>query len=270
MEGRDYTISYRTAQGDIGTLNAIFDELNGTNTDLVVSFSTPALQTALRKLDHKPLVFALVLDPVAAGAGKSASDHRPGLTGTYVTFPYAAMVRTIREVLPSARRVGTLFTPGEINSVLARQRFEEALKNDGLELRSVPVNGPTDVSDAALSLCQSGVDVLCQISDGLSSSTFPAIARACEMGKTPLFTFGPAQVKKGAVLGVGSDFTENGRDASRLVALVIRGTDPSRIPFHATSKIRRTVNLDNARRLGLAIPAAWLQKADDVVSSHSN
>ena len=88
------------------------------------------------------------------------------------------------------------------------------------------MNGPTEVSDAALSLCQSGIDVLCQISDNLSNSSFPAIARACEMAKTPLFTFSPSQVKRGAALGIGSDFSENGREAGRLVALVIRGNDP--------------------------------------------
>ena len=265
VEGRDFTTTYRNAQGDIATLNAIFDELSGDDTDLVVSFSTPALQAALRKVDRKPLVFAVVLDPFAAGAGKSDSDHRPNVTGVYLAFPYAAMARTIREVLPKARRVGTLFTPGEVNSVLARQRFEGPLKSEGLELVSLPVNGPTEVSDAALTLCQSGIDVFCQISDNLSNSSFPAIARACEMAKTPLFTFSPSQVKSGAILGVGSDFAENGREAGLLVAEVIRGKDPSRIPFRATTKIRRSVNLDNARRLGVSIPAEWVKTADVVV-----
>jgi ABC-type uncharacterized transport system substrate-binding protein len=265
VEGKDYKTTHRNAQGDIATLNALLDELDDDRTDLVVSIATPALQAALRKVERKPVVFAGVLDPIAAGAGRSDTDHRPRVTGAYLTFPYAPMARTVREVLPRARRVGTLFTPGEINSTLARQRFEETLKGEGLELVSLPVNGPTDVSDAALTLCQSGVDVLCQISDNLSNSTFPAIARACATTKTPLFTFSPTHVKGGAVLGVGSDFAENGRDAGRLAAEVIRGKDPSRIPFHATTGIRRSVNLDNARRIGLTIPAGWLESADDVL-----
>src|SRR5262249_23469451 len=179
----------RNAQGDIATLNALFDELNGDETDLVVSISTPALQAALRKVDRKPVIFAGVLDPIAAGAGQSDADHRPDVTGAYLAFPYAAMARPVREVLPRARRVGTLFTPGEVNSVLARQGFEGPLQGEGLELVSLPVNGPTEVGDAALTLCQSGVDVLCQISDNLSNAPFPAIARACQMTKMPLFTF---------------------------------------------------------------------------------
>jgi ABC-type uncharacterized transport system substrate-binding protein len=265
VEGRDYTTTYRNAQGDIATLNALLDELSGDETDLVATVSTPTLQVALRKVERKPVIFAGVLDPIAAGAGKSDSDHRPHVTGVYLAYPYAAMARTVREVVPRARRVGTLFTPGEINSVLAQQRFERTLKGEGLELVRVPVNGPTDVSDAALSLCQSGVDVFCQIADNLSNSSFPAIARACEMARTPLFTFSPSQVKRGAVLGVGVDFGENGREAGLLVAEVIRGKDPAQTPFRATTKTSRAVNLDNARRLGVSIPAEWVKTAQEVI-----
>ena len=265
VDGRDYTTTYRNAQGDIATLNALVDELDGDDTDLVVTFSTPALQVALRKVDRKPVVFAAVLDPFAAGAGKSDSNHRPGLTGAYLTFPYAQMARTVREVLPRARRVGTLFAPGEVNSVLARQGFEGPLKNEGLELVSLPVNGPTEVSDAALTLCQSGIDVLCQISDSLSNSSFPAITRAGEMAKTPLFTFSPSYVRRAVVLGLGADFAENGRDAGKLAARVMRGENPSQIPFRATTQIRRSVNLDTARRLGITVPAEWVKTADEVV-----
>jgi ABC-type uncharacterized transport system substrate-binding protein len=192
------------------------------------------------------------------------------VTGVGLAFPYAAIARTIREISPRARRVGTLFTPGEINSVLARDRFVEPLKNEGLELVSAPVNGPTEVGDAALSLCRSGVDLICQIADGLTSATFPAIVRACEMTKKPLFTFSPSQVKRGAVLAVGNDFAENGRDAGMLAAEVIRGNDPARIPFRATTKISRSVNLESARRFGVTVPEDWVKKADEVVGARPN
>jgi ABC-type uncharacterized transport system substrate-binding protein len=269
VDGRDFTIDYRSAQGDIATLNSIYDELNGNDSDLVISLSTPALQSGLRKLDRKPLIFALVLDPIAAGAGRSDVDHRPKVTGVYLQFPYAEVVRSIRQVLPRARRVGTLFTPGEVNSVVARQHFQSVLEKEGLTLVSLPVNAATEVSDAALNVCQSRIDVFCQISDSQTNASFPAIARACETTRTPLFSFNPAQVRSGAILAVGSDFAENGREAGHLVAGVIRGKDPSAIPFRAASGSRRAVNLDMARRYGVAIPADWLKQADLVLPAQA-
>ncbi len=263
-QGRDYTLDYRNAQGDIATLSALFDELNGNETDLVISMSTPGLQAGLRKLDKKPLIFSVVLDPFAAGAGKSETDHRPNLTGTYLAFPYSEMVAAIREIMPKAVRIGTLFTPGEVNSVVARERFEQALKKEGLELVSLPINGPTEASDTAASLCQSRIDLFCQIGDNLSNSCFPAIVRACETAKMPLFSFATPQIKRGALLAVGADYIENGKQAAALAAEVIRGRDPSRIPFRPSSKVRRGLNLDVAKKLGISIPSSWIQRADDV------
>jgi ABC-type uncharacterized transport system substrate-binding protein len=64
---------------------------------------------------------------------------------------------------------------------------------------------------------------------------------------------------------VGSDFTENGREAGLLTAEVIRGRDPTATPFRAAAKARRAVNLDTARRYGVTIPADWLRTADLVL-----
>jgi ABC-type uncharacterized transport system substrate-binding protein len=265
VEEKDFTIAIRSAQGDLATLSAILDELNGNDSDLIVTISTPVLQAAVRKVDKKPIVFIVVLDPIAAGAGRSNADHRPNVTGAYIDLPFAEMVQAAREVLPKARHIGTLFTPGEVNSVVARQRFEKAVKDAGLVLQSVAVNGPTEVGDAALGLCQSGIDVMCQISDALSNSSFPAIVRACETRKIPLFTFAPPHVKRGAILAVGSDFAENGHDGGLVVAEVIRGKNPSLIPFRATSKVVRAINLGNARKIGFKVPEEWMKKADLVV-----
>ena len=64
---------------------------------------------------------------------------------------------------------------------------------------------------------------------------------------------------------MGSDYTENGREAGLLLAEVIRGKDPAAIPFRASAKTRRAVNLDTARRFGIEIPPQWLRRADDVL-----
>ena len=127
------------------------------------------------------------------------------------------------------------------------------------------MNAPSEVSDAALALCQSQIDVFCQLSDGLTNATFPAIARACESTNKPLFSFASGQIKIGAILSVGSDYKDNGREVGLLAAQLIRGKDPTATPFRASRKVRRAVNLDNARRYSVAIPEDWLKRADVVL-----
>ncbi len=269
VEGRNLTLRKRSAQGDVATLNAICDEFNGDDTELVVSLSTPALQAATRKLTSKPLLFGVVLDPITAGAGTSNTDHRSNVTGVYLDFPYAVVVRTIRELAPNAQRVGTLFTPGELNSTIARQRLEAALKAEGMKLVSTPVNSASEVSEAAQNLIQSNIDLFCQISDSLSNTSFPAISRVCEAAKLPLFAFTPEQVKQGAVVAVGSDYRDHGRELGKMVAEVLGGKDPAQLPFRSYGKPRRAVNLETARRLGFAIPGSWVQQADLVIPEAS-
>ena len=82
VEGRDYTLQMKSAQGDIITLNTIFDAIKSEGPDLVITFSTPTLQAALHKFDKTPIVFSVVADAVVAGAGAllrgwSLPDRQP-------------------------------------------------------------------------------------------------------------------------------------------------------------------------------------------------
>ena len=54
-EGRDFTLKTLSAQGDMATLGSLFDSAQTAGTDLYVVFSTPTLQTALRKVHDTPL-----------------------------------------------------------------------------------------------------------------------------------------------------------------------------------------------------------------------
>ena len=52
VEGRDYAIKWRSAQGDMATLNGIMDAVRTERADLVIPFSTTTLQTAVKKIQN--------------------------------------------------------------------------------------------------------------------------------------------------------------------------------------------------------------------------
>ncbi|MHB8898041.1 MAG: ABC transporter substrate binding protein, partial [Thermoguttaceae bacterium] len=116
-EGKDYTLRTLSAQGDMAALGSLFDSAETTGTDLYVVYSTPTLQTALQKVRSRPVVFTMVADPFAAGAGKSDSEHAANVTGVYTQGPYRELVALLRKYFPQIRRIGTLFCPAEVNSV---------------------------------------------------------------------------------------------------------------------------------------------------------
>jgi ABC-type uncharacterized transport system substrate-binding protein len=264
-EGRDFKITTHNAQGDMATLNGLADAAVSSSADLVCTLSTPALQAAVRRVRDRPVVFGLVANPILAGAGRSATDHLPNFTGAYVVAPFDEMMPVLRACLPSARKVGTLFVPAEVNSVFYKDRFDAAAKRAGWVLETVGVNTSADVSDAAAALCGRGIDVLCQISDNLSSSTFPTIALAAQKAHVPLFAFASSQARQGAAVVLARDYAQGGRDSGLLAAQVLKGRDPATVPFQATEKTRFLINLDAAHGFGLQIPKELLTRADEVI-----
>ena len=66
--GRDFTLDFKSAQGDIATVNTIMDVAKTDNADLIMVLCTPTLQAALRRFENTPVVYTVVASGVVAGA----------------------------------------------------------------------------------------------------------------------------------------------------------------------------------------------------------
>lgn len=250
----DYRLKVNNAQGDVTTLNLMINEVMNNRPDLLFVTSTPTLQVAVKKITTIPIVFSVVADPVVAGAGTSFSDHVSNITGISTMGDYKGMVEKLKLMQPAIKTVGTLFTPGEINSVKNKSQFEDFCKDAGFELISVPVNSSTEVTDAMLSLVANQPDVICQIIDNLTSATFSGIAKISKDHKIPLFGFVSDQAEKGAVLVVSRNYKQAGIDAVMLAKLIFNGTEPADIPFRFVSKTDVYINIEAAEYYGIQLP----------------
>jgi ABC-type uncharacterized transport system substrate-binding protein len=265
VPGRDIQLRRRNAQGDIATLSSIIDSAVTENTDLLLTSSTPALQGALRRSRGKAVVFALVASPTVAGAGTSDTDHLPFVTGAYIPAPHEEALAALQSYFPNLRRIGTLYTPAEVNSVYYKERLEAAAKAAGVELVTVGVNASGDLADAALAMCGRDVDVFFQISDNLTGAGFTSIAQAAARCRLPLVGFAAGQAAKGAMMTVSRDYYDGGIESALIAARVLRGESPAVIPFKFVAKIRFAFNLQSARRLGIKIPPELLARAEEVI-----
>lgn len=265
VKDSDYEIAYISAQGDIATASTMVDAAVADGTELLISLTTPMLQACLGRARGIPVVFTLVANPILAGAGRSDEDHLPNVTGNYVVSPFDEMMSILRECLPNVRRVGTLFAPAEVNSVFYKDKLIDSARRAGIEVELLGVSTSSEVADAALSLCSSNIDAVCQISDNLSGATFVPIARAAKRFKLPLFTFNTTQVRQGAAVVVARDYYDGGREAGLLAARVMRGESPATIPFQLTQKIKYAFNLNAIRAVGLNVPESLLKRADEII-----
>jgi putative tryptophan/tyrosine transport system substrate-binding protein len=265
VEGRDYETKAANAQGDMATVSALLDAALSENADLLITLSSPTLQAAIRKTRTVPIVFCYVASGEAAGAGRSDTDHRPNVTGVNLLPKYGAMLALIEECMPSVRRVGTLFVPAEVNSVLHKDLLTQAAAEAGLEVVAVPASTASEVPDAALALTSRGIDVICQIPGNLTASAFPSLVPAAQRAHLPIFAFQTVQAHQGAIVVLATDYAESGRLAGLLAARVMRGESPAGIPFqHASGEGKLLVNLRAAQAIGLRLPPALVARAQPV------
>lgn len=261
-EGKDYELIIYNAQGDMSTLSSIMTAVKADQVDLLMVVSTPALQAALRQAGTDTrIVFTGVGDGVKAGAGKSEADHLPNVTGITTRSPFDGMARLIKETLPAVKRVGTLFTPAEINSVLYKDWFKEALQKEGIEITAVPVTSSADVPQAATELCRGDIQLVCQVVDNLTRPGFALISRKAAENNLPVYVFDSDQIKNGGVICLSRDYYDAGLEAAEMAVGVLQGKSPAQIPFRNTRSEKLIYNRELAKKFKLNLSEAFTQKA---------
>jgi ABC-type uncharacterized transport system substrate-binding protein len=264
VEGRDYELILRNAQGDMAALNTIMDATASDGSELLITSTTPALQAALQRAGKRPVVFSLVANPMAAGAGRSEEDHLPNITGAYVNAPHAEGLAALRRCLPNLKRVGTLFVPAEVNSVYYKDELVKAAGALGIEVELVGVSNSGEIADAALALCSRNIDAVCQISDNLTGASFASIVQAASRARLPLMGFASGQAASGAFMTISRDFYDGGVESAAMAARILRGESPAVIPFQMVTKIKYDFNHASASSIGITIPKDLLQLGESV------
>jgi len=266
IKGQHYDIKVRNAQGDMATLNGLVDAAVADGADMLITLSTPTLQAAIQRSQGKvPVVFTYVSNAVVAGAGTSNENHLPYVTGVPLVSANEEMIAIIKQVLPTVRRIGTLFVPSEVNMVYMKDDLVRLATKSGLEVEALGVATSSEVPDAALALMGRSVDALCQIPGNLTASSFGGIAQAAQRKKIPVFAFQVSQAKQGAPVVLARDYFDAGHEAALLAARVMRGESPGSIPFLPLSKTKLVINLKAARAIGMNVPAALVAKAAEVI-----
>jgi putative ABC transport system substrate-binding protein len=268
-DGRDIVVSIRIANNDIAEVQRIARDLASERFDLIMPLSTQALQAAILAAGTAPIVFGAVAVPHLVGAGRSAENHRANVTGVVSTGPVRQTMALIREVLPKARRVGTLWTSSEINSEYYLDQARTAAAELGFELVAVPVTGPHEIHASLQRLLNKKVDCLFPMSDNTLNSSFDVIGRAAEENAVPLFASFLRSVEFGACAALGYDFYEMGVKTGSLAVRIMNGESPARIPIQSMDEVKLFVNARAAARQGVVFSGALLGRAARTVSAVS-
>jgi putative tryptophan/tyrosine transport system substrate-binding protein len=262
--GQDYELKISSAQGDLATLPSLIDAAIDAKAAVLVTLQDATLEAALQRAKSVPIVFDLLSDPFAAGAGTGDSNHLPNITGVYSPGfgdpEQTRRVNLIRRIVPKARRIGVFFSPEEKLSVNFKDRMTKAAEQAGMQVVAAPVGNIGEVGDATRSLCGKKVDAI-ELFGNVAHAGFASIIKVAKECKVPVFSPAPFEVMQGAVASFFPDFQVGGVEAGKMIARVLHGESPGSIPFYQLKTTKLIVNPG----AGVTVPAEVVNQADSVV-----
>ena len=118
--GLDVKYDYQNAQGDMSNAQAIARKFKGDDLDLVHCIATPTSQAIVKVITKTPVVYSSVTDPVDAGLVKTMDAAGGNVTGVSDAWPYERQVKLHHEMVPTAKKWGTIYNAGDANSAMRR------------------------------------------------------------------------------------------------------------------------------------------------------
>ena len=268
VEGQNIVIEFRSADGKYERLRELADELLQLQLDvLVAAWPAPALvaKSATRTV---PVVAVGVDNPVDMGL--AATMARPGGNVTGISSwggeLVAKRLQVVRELVPTARRIGILFNP---NAGVARAGLERAIVNWertlGTQILAYEARGPDDFEGVFAALTRDGVEGLVVLADTNTYTHRVRLNELCLQRRIPSVWGSRDFLTGGGLASYQSDWPAIFRRAATLVDKILKGEKPAEIPFEQATKLELVIDRKAAKALGITVPQALLLSADEVI-----
>jgi putative ABC transport system substrate-binding protein len=232
VEGHNYGFEVRYAEGDLGRIPQLTEELIRLKPDVFVSGTMAGVVAAKKLTDTIPIVSQVLTDPV--GFGLAASHARPGgnVTGVLLTVEDlpTKLLALARELLPDAHKIGLLVNPTNPVQAFFRGSLEPAAGSLGDELIVIEVGSRDDLHPAFQRFTREGAKILMLPPDLMFLNERKRIALFAMAERLPTIFGWRENVEDGGLMSYGTDLSENWHRIATFVDKILRGTKPGDLP----------------------------------------
>lgn len=262
-EGKNLSVDFQSAQGSTANAAQIAKKFVGDNPDAVVAIATPSAQAVVAATKTLPVVYAAVTDPVAAKLVPGWEASGTNVTGVSDELPLDPQIELMKKVVPSVKKVGYVYSSGEVNSTTVLEQLKAKLEPQGIELVTAPAQRSSDVLTAARSL-NGKADVIYSSLDNNVVANYESMFKAAAEMKVPLVASDTSSVARGAVAALGVNYYEIGKQAGGSVAQILQGTKAGDIPSARMEKLDLVLSKKNAAATGAVLSESLLKEAAEV------
>jgi putative ABC transport system substrate-binding protein len=267
VESKTILIECREAPGHYERVPPLAAELVRLKVDVIVTDGLSPALAAKQATKTIPIVMGTVGDPV--GSGLVDSLARPGGNITGLTLATAEMntkrLEFLKAVAPASTRVAVLVNPGNPGAANGLRETEAAARSLGLRIRVVDARGPQDLDRAFAGMVKEQTDAVVILPDPILFEHRARIVALAAKQRLPAVGEAREFAEAGSLMTYGPRIDENFRRAAFFVDKILRGVKPGDLPVEQPTKFELVINLKTAKALGLTIPPALLQRADQVI-----
>ncbi len=277
VEGQNYVIEYRSAEGKRERLPDLAAELVRLKVDVIVTGSgTPVNLAAQQATRTIPIVMVGVnVNPVTAGFVVSLARPGGNLTGLtrLDSELHGKRLELLKEAFPRISRVAILWPPGQQkNGMKEVKAGGQAL---GIQIQSAVYDRRLGcLIECALSvISRARPDGLLVVSSRRINRNAARIiefvahtSRAWGVGRgLPTIYARSRFVDAGGLMSYGSDRQHLYPRAATYVDKILKGAKPGDLPVERPTKFDLVINLKTAKQLGVTIPPTLLLQATKVI-----
>ncbi|UFS70103.1 ABC transporter substrate-binding protein [Geomonas sp. RF6] len=259
----------QNANGDSNTAASIANKFQSEKVAVAVGIATPTAQALVNTLKTTPVVFSAVTDPVKAGLVRSLTKGGKYVTGVSDMTPVKQQIELLLK-MKKVKRLGHIYTSSEENAVVLAGVVKQACKDLNIEFVETTVSKSSEVKQAVQAIVRR-VDALYISTDNTVVSALSAVTDVAMKNKIPVMSADPSSAEKFPVLAAwGFDYYKMGRVTGQMVAAILKGKKPEQMPTRFMTKasdVDLLINLDVAKKLGLAVPQDLVKTANKVVQN---
>jgi putative ABC transport system substrate-binding protein len=264
VEGQNFVLEYRAADGSRDRVSKIVGELVRLSVDVIVAVAAPTVQAAQQATRTIPIVMFGVGDPVSAGF--VASIARPGgnITGLsqFSEKLSGKRLELLKEVLPGVSRVAVLWNPTNPSNAPQIAYTGVVAQALGVQLQSQEVRGPQDLESAFQAATRGRAGALITLDDLFIYAHRMRIVELAAKRRLPGMYGWPTFAEAVGLMSYGPDFRDMFRQAAVFVDKILKGAKPADLPVEQPTKFELVINLKTAKALALMIPPSLRLRAD--------
>ena len=266
VEGENVLMTYRFAENQIDRLPELVAELVRRPVTVIAAEAVTGALAAKAATSTIPIVIALADDPVRLGL--VASLARPGGNVTGINFLNVELtskrLELLRELVPSATRVGVLVNPSGPGADALRD-MEPTARSMGLQIQIFRASSSREIDEAFATFGNEPPHALFVRPDPFFRSRRVHLALATMRYRIPAAYALRDYVEAGGLMSYGASLADAYREAGIYVGRILKGGKPADMPVVQSRKFELVINSQTARMLGMTVPPSLLARADEVI-----